>query len=157
MTNKYSLADYIVTISIPAIDGSAPRTINIGGPGDNQDGSFVGEIKVTRTSDLWTTKGDNTGSWVHNKNLDRSGTVTINLNQISDSVIQLMQLCITLEKSKVDPITIGVAPAVANGVTSSFVECYDCYLAKISDQTFGNSAQDQTWTFNVGRVTFDVM
>ena len=54
-TSRYSLADYQATLTVPAIGNSEAETITIGGPGKNGTGSCVGEISVTRNSNLWTT------------------------------------------------------------------------------------------------------
>ena len=82
MIHQYSLADYQLTIGLSDniarqlglrdANGNLLTNFSIGGPGENNEGSFVGQIVVNRTQDLFTTEGDATGSWVHNKNLNRS-------------------------------------------------------------------------------------
>lgn len=157
MTNRYSLADYTVTITVPSdVAGIGGKTITIGGPGENGEGSFVGEIKITRVTDLWKATGDPTGSWVHSKNLDRTGQVSININQVSDNVIKLIQLCTIFETVQATKgLTITVSPAL-DDINTIYAECIDCYIKKIPDQVFGGDAVPQTWEFVVGQVTFPV-
>ena len=102
MIHKYSLADYQLTIGIPQSvaqrlglrdeEGNLLTSFVIGGPGENNEGSFIGQIVATRSNNLWETEGDATGSWVHNKNLNRTGTIELQIRQISDKVIELSQL-----------------------------------------------------------------
>ena len=153
-TSRYSLADYRVTVHIPAINGLAEEEITIGGPGENREGSCVGEIKVTRRAELWTTEGDPTGSWVHNKNLDKTGTVEINLRQVSDYVIKLMMVCAAYESTDSgDGLTITVNPVISEG-TDNFITCNDCYIQKIPDQDYTDTAKEQQWIFTCGQVLF---
>ena len=103
MIHQYSLADYQLIIVIdPTVaqalnlrdeNGNLLSNFSIGGPGENGEGSFVGQILVSRNQELFTTTGDATGSWVHDKNLNRTGTITVEITQISDQVVQLVQLC----------------------------------------------------------------
>lgn len=156
-TSRYSLADYQVTVKIPAIGTGQAETITIGGPGENGQGSCVGEISVTRNSNLWTTEADATGSWVHNKNLDRTGIVRINIRQVSDIVIRLIQVCMAFESADIDStngITITVNPVLNNEGTTQFITCNDCFITKIPDQAFGPTAAEQSWEFTCGQVLF---
>lgn len=165
MTNRYSLADYIVTIKLPGANSLpteyanlANKEIKIGGPGESigSVGSFVGQISISRQSNQWDTVGDNTGSWVHNQNLSKVGTVDIQINQVSDNVIRLIQLCNIYNTTSIrEGLTITVTPAANDSVTT-YANCVDCYPTKISNQVFGNSATNQTWSFTCGMVDFPV-
>lgn len=157
-TSKYSLTDYTVTINVPAIGNIPQQTISIGGMGDNGEGSCVGEISVTRNTNLFETEGDPTGSWVHNKNLDKTGTVTINLRQVSDYVIKLITICSAYEtvQTRSSGLTITITPHFADDVNTQFVECNDCYIQKVPDQIFAATAAEQSWVFTCGQILYTV-
>lgn len=156
MTNRYSLADYQLILTIPdEIPTSviSTRNIAIGGPGENGEGSFVGTITVSRNTDAWKTTGDATGSWVHELSLDKTGICSVNINQISDLVIRLTQLCSIFESIQ------GNYPGLTITINSNSSEdgmpiciCEDCYITKIPDQQFQTASQPQEWRFTCGRV-----
>lgn len=162
-TTVYSLADYKVAIQIPAIPGvpglETAMEFTIGGAGNDYEGSCVGEIRVSRNNDTWTTEADPTGSWVHNKNLDRTGRVQISIRQVSDYIIKFICICQAYEKVSSghgnSGIGITVLPDNGSGA-SGFAQAIDCFPVKIPDQVFGSTAQDQEIVFTSGRVTFTV-
>lgn len=155
--NRYSLADYTVKITFPddlmsGVTKIGGKVITIGGPGETGlEGSFIGEIKIERTSDQWTTTGDPTGSWVHNKNLDRTGKVTLNIRQVSDDVVLLSMLSAIYEKD--DRATKGLTITVFAGKTK-VATAEDCYIVKIPALSFGATAEERVWDFTAGRITF---
>lgn len=163
--NRYSLADYKMVITFPSnFNNTRLGTttgvstlggqISIGGPGDNQDGSFVGNISVRRNKELWTTEGDATGSWVHNKNLDRTGEVDVDITQISDQIITLCYLCDAYD-SVADEINEGLKIEIINAMSNDTIaSATDCYMKKIPDHKFGNTADKLTFSFTCGRVIF---
>lgn len=156
-TSRYSLADYMVTITIPAVGQLVSEQITIGGPGEDGKGSCIGEIKVTRNTDMWSTEADATGSWVHNKTLDKTGTVELNIRQVSNYVIKLMQVCSAYESiaSTAAGLTISVGPANSDtGAVVNFITCEDCFITKIPDQDYADTAAEQTWVFTCGQVKF---
>ena len=157
MVNRYSLADHTVKITLPenlrvgGVDLGG-RVLTSGGPGQNgQDGSFTGSITVRRANPTWNTEGDPTGSWVHNKTLNRTGSVELSLRQVSDDIIRLQMLASIFESDQ-------------NGTRGCLIEVYstdktvakaeDCYITQVPDQVFGESAENQSWTWTSGRVTF---
>ena len=161
-TNRYGLANYEVTVTFPSNADIATSTrlengatsITIGGVGQNgYEGSYIGSVKVTRKNDLWSTEDDPTGSWVHTKNLGRSGTVDVEIWQVSDQIVTLAYSCQAYEsiQNNVDGLTIEVKNTIS-GVTVA--KCYDCLITKIPDQEFGENAVKQTWTFTCGRVMY---
>lgn len=161
-TNRYGLADYELTVNFPSnanfvsslgLDGTM---ITIGGPGQNgYEGSYVGSITVTRKNDLWQTDDDPTGSWVHSKNLGRSGEVEVDITQVSDQIVTLAYLCMAYEsvQESIDGLTLEIKNSMS-GLTVA--KCYDCLIKKIPDQKFGETAERQTWVFTCGRVMFYV-
>ena len=167
-TNRYSLADCLVTIDFPGItdgDRSIPqRTFTIGGPGDsNEAGSYMGEIKITRAVEAFTTEGDYTGSYVHNRNLNKTGTVELTIRQVSDKILQLLYIANAYEgallknfRSSGKGLTITVqVGSNYNGVQDTFITCSDCMINKIPDQVYGETAATQDWTFTAGIIEYE--
>lgn len=163
MINRYSLADYIVSIKIPTIGNFAGGEYKIGGPGDNGEGSYLGEIKVTRNADAFTTEGDVTGSWVHNRNLNKTGTVELTIRQVANEVIKLILAANAYEFATnntpaykgIEGITISISIPQYEDVSTPFVTCEDCMINKIPDQVYGETAATQSWVFTSGRITFN--
>ena len=164
MTNRYSLADYIVTIKVPedtrideAIRG---KSFTIGGPGVAPEGkgSFLGQISVERNVNAWDTEGDRTGSWVHNKNNDKTGHCQIDIRQVSDDVIRLSQMSSVYEKIQehVPGVTITITNSYENNSAGSNIAatCNDCYIEKQPQLILGETAQAQQWIFTCGQVFF---
>ena len=165
MTNRYALSDYQITVSLPdeinarMIARSAGlgnmTSITIGGPGEGEGkyGSFVGSITAKRTKDLWTTEGDATGSWVHSKNLDRTGTIDVDITQVSDQIIQLAYLCDAYES--VQDAVEGLHLEIKNIASGEkIVDAIDCYITKLPDLPLKDTADKLTWTFTCGRIMF---
>lgn len=166
MIHVYSLADHQLTIGIPERvareanlrdeNGNYLQFYQIGGPGENGEGSFVGEIGVERNVELWTTEGDNTGSWVHNKNLNRTGRIRITIKQISDQVIDLIHLCQIYES--ISDNQAGLTLTIntnASDETMPIATGNDCYIVKMPDIPFGNEAANLEWIFTCGQVIYN--
>lgn len=146
MNKRYSLANYIISISpTDSALRSMFGTISIGG-----EGSYLGNISVSQNSNLWSTKGFATGGWVHDKNLDRTGQASLQLNQLSPAIAKLVKLFNIFYAGDYAGSTITVTDLNGNKV----VNCSDCYIQKVPDQVFGESSENQTWSFTCGRVTF---
>ena len=145
---RYSLSRYILTIAIPAKLGFGSKTLSVGG-----EASYLDSITISFNNALWSTTGDATGSWVHTKNLDRTGTVTVSLSQLANNVSQFKTLCSTYfnAESDYDGLTLTLKDIDGNEIAS----CEDCYITKIPDQGFQSTAQQQSWTFTCGKITFN--
>lgn len=163
-TNKYSLADYQISVTLPS-GGNAQALLErsglqndspifIGGAGENGlDGSFVGTISISRSKEVWSTEGDSTGSWVHNKNLDRTGEIKVDITQVSDQIITLAMICNAYQN--LQETVGGLLLTVRNAYDSSLppiAVAYDCYIKKVPDQDFGDSAKQQSFVFTCGRI-----
>ncbi len=168
--NRYALADYEIAITFPnslsygtgttatsfveksGVENDKP--IVIGGPGENGiDGSYTGSITVKRNKELWTTEGDATGSWVHNKNLDRTGTISVDITQVSDQIVTLTYLCSAYEsvQDSIGGLEIEIKNIATNETVASGI---DCYITKIPDHNFKETADRFTFEFTCGRVMF---
>ena len=165
MIHQYSLADYQLTIGWKSIaqilnlrdaEGNLLTNFSIGGPGENGEGSFVGQINVSRSKDLFTTTGDNTGSWVHDKNLDKTGTISIDITQISDDVITLVQLCQIFEaiQSNVPGLELSIN-STASGVSNTMVTGKDCLIRKLPDIPLAENAGRLSWVFTCGQIIYE--
>ena len=159
MTNVYALSDYIITISnVPAgvlLNGATQYSI--GGCGQNgYEGSFLDSITLTRSNNIFSTEGDATGSWVHNKSLNRTGAVSININQISTDIIILSTICKAFENTKDKQYRKGMKITVSPSYNTNLIvaEAYDCFVAKQEDQVLGSNAASQNWQFTSGRIEF---
>lgn len=162
--NRYSLTDYILSVKIPeelrqvfinnndqTIDASS-NVISIGG-----DGSFLGSITISTSSNAqWTTEGDVTGSWVHNKSKNRTGTIQVEINQISDKVKLLERIYSTYYEADTvtEGMTLTVNKATGGGNQEPVCTGTDCYVANRPDIAYGETAATQQWEFTCGRITF---
>lgn len=150
---RYSLASHSVQFAtdneqITKLFGN----LQIGG-----EGNAIGSISASIDATLWSTKTYATGAWVHEKNLSRSGKVTLSISQLAPVVAKLITLCNMFYKDVED----GVDNNSINGLTINIMQgskqvaiCEDCYPTKIPSQDFGESAADQNWEFTSGRITF---
>lgn len=160
MTNIYSLADYIVTLSFTDGDMTGQK-ISIGGPaeasgvsGSNAEGGFIGSIAVSRTNPAWSIDGDVTGGFVHNRNCSRIGEVVIQIRQVSDKVRLLKEVLNRYEQSS-RPRPFNILVTDAYNSSKWVAKCTSCLISKIPNQVFGESAAMQDWAFNAGIVEFN--
>ena len=151
---RYSLARYILTLTLPA-DFDATFTaafgsvVSIGG-----EGSMMNNIKVTQNNNLWETEGDVTGGYVHNQNLDRTGTCEVTIKQVSEAVAKFIRLCNCFYTSDL-PYSKGVYIQVKDNEGNVVATCEDCFIQKPADQEFADKAGDQSWIFTCGKVVFN--
>ncbi len=149
---RYSLSDYIATVSIPnnvkSVLGFTDPTLSFGG-----EGSYLGHISVSQRNDTWRTEGDNTGSWVHIKNLDRTGEVRISLNMLSPKTIQLTKLFNLYYNS--DIVDEGVEITISNAASSIIVTCIDCYITRMPELDISDEPGTREWVFTCGKVVIN--
>lgn len=147
---RYALADYLLTISIPTEIASdfGAETITIGG-----EGSYLDSLTISSSTELFQTKGDATGGWVHVKNLDRSGTITLTIQQVSDDVAKLKRLFNVFYSlsTESDGLTLTIKSSVSNNVVAI---CNDVVIAKVPDQSFSSDVATQQWTLNAGQIVY---
>lgn len=162
MMNRYSLTDYILSVKVPdelrsvfLTDGDTieakANSISIGG-----DNSYVGQISVQMRTAQWNTEGDPTGSYVHNKSKDRTGTIEVQINQVSDKVALLVRLYETYYSadSITEGLTLTISKATGNGNQEAICTGTDCYIQQIPNIQYGNTAGNQDWQFTCGRIAF---
>lgn len=159
---RYSLTDYILSVKVPdelrdvfltssseTTDESANR-ISIGG-----DGSYLGNIK-TSGSTQWDTQGDATGSWVHNKNKSKVGTLSVEINQLSDVVLKLTRLIETYYSADTvtSGLTLTISKATGAGNSIDVCTCIDCYITKQPDGGWSDKADNMNFEFTCGKITY---
>lgn len=145
---RYSLAETIISIkSNDSQINSMFGTISIGG-----EGSTVGSINTSMNNDsMWSTEGFATGGWVHSKNLDRTGSISVDVNQLAPIVSKLKQLYNVFFSGEYDGFTITVSNMSGQKICTGD----DCYLKSMPAQNFASSASSQTWTFTCGKLTYN--
>ena len=158
----YSLADYTLSVKVPDelreifltgtsdTNDASDNTITIGGTD-----SYMGSIQIRLATPQWSTNGDSTGSWVHNKSLDRHGTVQVEINQVSDMSALLTRLFQTYYSadSTTEGLTITIQKMVA-GEPKQVCSCEDCYISNMSNIQYGDSARNIEWEFTCGNIVF---
>ena len=150
---KYSLANYILSIKIPQeLKAVFGEDFIVGGAGDNQRGSYTTSIDVSRNQDLYTLKADATGSWVHEKNLNQSGTISVNLNQMAPVGAKLTKLFYALSAYSGNQ---EITMTICGNDSTPIITANDCVLANIPDLQLQSSVNDRTWTFNCGQVIYN--
>lgn len=143
---RYSLANHILSIESndPSIQ-SIFDTVSIGG-----EGSHIGSISINQNSSLWTTNGFATGAWTHDKNLDRTGTVVIVINQLSDDVAKFIRMCNMFYSGDYGGFTL----TLTNNIGEKLATCIDSYIQGIPSQDFAANSGNQRWTFTCGKIAF---
>lgn len=151
MTNIYSLADYTVSFKAGGVE------VKIGGTAEssgsvNQKSGYLNRIILRRTNNAWDTASDVTGGFVHNRNLSKIGTVTVQINQISDNIARLLYILKAYENSTT-PVPFDIY--ITQNGNVEVATCKSCLIQKASDQTFGESADYQEWVFTCGEIIFN--
>lgn len=144
---RYCLANYILTADIPEDIGFGTQSVSIGG-----EGSYLNSITVSLSQNLFETSGDNTGSWVHTKNLNKTGTVVVSIKQVSDKITTFKTLVNIY--SNLNTEAAGMTLTLRDMLNNTICVCEDCLIQKITNQTFTNSPESQSWTFTCGKISF---
>ena len=149
---RYSLANYTLAITLPSelatiLGLTGSESLVVGG-----EGSYLDTFAVELDNDMFSTKGDATGSWVHDKNLSRVGKAEISLNQLSDRVAKFKKIVNIYYQSGTDYD--GVNLSLVDNQGNEIAICVDCYFIKIPRQEFGQESGNQTWSLTCGQITF---
>lgn len=149
---QYSLLDYTLSVIIkeaPGADANALEVdIPIGGAG-----KYLGSITVTKSTDNVTKTVDATGAGVFSFSNDHSGTVDIEISQVSDVVGEIIKKIV--DKYYQDYDTAGietdwkrtVLDIVISKNDQKVVEATDCMLVKMPDLGIGNEVATRTFSF----------
>lgn len=113
------------------------------------DGSFV---TAERNADAWTTKAGAQGDVVRTKNLDRTGTVKVSLQQ-SSAANDLLSA-----QARIDELTnFGTQPVQIqdlNGTT--LVHATNAWVKKYPNVEFGKELSAREWVFECETLDFTV-
>lgn len=144
---KYSLLDYVLTISLPTKLRTALgiTTISVGG-----EGSYLDNFTFAMATNTWAVKGDATGSWIHEKSNDRTGTASITLNMMSPQIMVLTRLFNTYFTA--DNVAEGVTITLSDAASNTVVTCNDCFVQKLPDLTIKASPDTREWNFVCGQI-----
>lgn len=147
---RYSLSDYKLSISLPSSFAAAIglEKFSVGG-----EGSYLGSITVSLANDTFTTEADSTGGWYHNKSLARNGTVSIDVNQLADSITRLKRI-FNMYYNVEDDYD-GMTMVLTDRQNNVVATMEDCFITKPADQVYGATAASQTWTVTCGRITLN--
>ena len=142
----YSLANYKLSVYIeePALRAAFGSSIIFGG-----NGSQLESISVNISGSIFDVQGYATGGYVFSKNYDRSGTISLNLNQTSEDVSKLKNLINMYYSGDYGPLTM----VLTNNENEKVIDLVDCLPNGIPNQEFRSSAGTQSWGFDVGRIT----
>lgn len=149
---RYSLTDYILSIKLPTSLSQALNldkdVIEIGG-----EGSYLDSITISLNSNLVETTADSTGSWIHDFNYAKNGTISISINQVSAKIARFKQITNIFYNAgeKYEGLTL----TVTNRAQEQIVDAKDCYFQRIPDQNYQNTAQNQTWILTCGAIYFN--
>lgn len=142
---RYSLADYILSIKANDSRLSLFGTVTVGGEGNALD-----SVQIELDGNMWETTSYATGAWVHDKNLSRSGRISISLSQLSDQVAKFKQLTNIFYSGDYQGLTVTLSDSTGSKIAT----CTDCYFVKIPNQKFGSKAENQTWELTSGKIIF---
>ena len=158
--NKFSLSNYSIRIVFPKINGDAAGSIEYPDSGNIRnfpmveiggEGDYIGSASVARSTNIWTKETDATGAYVFNQNLDRSGEVSVDIKQVSDKVLNLYYYSTSIYENT--NLQGGAYISIQrNGET--IVECEDCFIEKVPNLPFQAAAQNLSWRFLSGRITY---
>ena len=138
---QYSLLDYTMTIT----SKSTGITYNIGIGGI---GSYLGSITVAKSTDQITKTVDATGSGVFSYSHDHSGTIDIEVSQVSNTVNQIIENIMNYYYSETQGdykkglVDIEI---FRNGVKA--VDATGCMLSKMPDLAIGSEVAMRTFSF----------
>lgn len=146
---RYSLSDYIMSITID--DSIISNQLNVREISVGGEQSYLGLIEVNVPNSIYSTEGDNTGSWVHNKTLNKTGTVSLSINQLSPQIKTFITICnIYYKHANNTGMTITIKDRGNNIITTA----NDCYIQGIPRQSLGATASMQSWVFTCGEIIF---
>lgn len=146
---KYSLAYYTLTLKTddPELN-SIFSELSFGG-----NGSAVGEITASYSNDLWSRSDYATGGYVHEQNLNRSGKITVSVNQLCKHIGKLINLC-NAYYGKAETVGLnGLTISLTDGDGKEILSAIDCVPVKIQDQKYSEKSGNQDWEFDCGEIT----
>lgn len=151
---NYSLADYDFAIRSIDRDGTVNDKFNLtlGGAGN-----FLGSVKVDFDGEVWSKEADVLGNVVFTKSYDRSGSITISLNMLSENVQWFNRILQVYYSGAIrssnysqedDPMfSINIYRAGVSKSSTPEVEATYCMLKANPSIEFGDTAAMREYTF----------
>lgn len=151
---RYSLANYTLGIKLPSdfasrIGLTDNENLIVGG-----EGSYLDSFSVEMDTEMYKTKGDATGSWVHDRNLSKVGKVTISLHQLSNKISKFIKISNLYYSANESYEGFELTLYSNDNQTNTILNCKDCYFQKIPNQEFGQESGNQSWVITCGAITF---
>jgi hypothetical protein len=140
---QYSLLDY--NISITAKTTGITYSIPVGGIG-----SYLGSITVAKSTDQISKTVDATGSGVFSYSHDHSGTIDIEISQVSEKVGDIINKIMdyyhseTIGDWKKGLVDIEITKI---GQSKPVIDASDCMLVKMPDLAIGAEVAMRTFSF----------
>jgi len=146
----YSLSKYLLSLQLPEAFASSVGLGNNSSLVIGGEGSYLDTLSYDYNSDMYTTKADATGSWVHDKNLDLSGKITISIHQLSPSISLFKKIVKLYYQSgnDYDGLTLTLKDLSGNEIMTAL----DCFFIKIPTQEFKAESDNQSWDLTSGRI-----
>jgi len=139
MVKQYSLLDFSLSITFKKITYNIP----VGGIG-----SYLGSIKISKATDNITKTVDATGSGIFAYSHDHSGTVDIEISQVSVDVAKIINNVMDYYQSVEDGNwkkgLVGIS-IMKNG--DKIMDATDCMLLKMPDLELGAEVTTRTFSF----------
>jgi len=141
MVKQYSLLDFSLSID-SKVDGIT-YNVPIGGIG-----SYLGSIKVAKSTDNVSKTVDATGSGIFAYTHDHSGTVDIEISQVSEKVGQIINKIIDYYHSETQgDWKKGLIDITISKNNVAYLVATDCMLTKMPDLEMGAEAGMRTFSF----------
>ena len=137
---QYSLLDFSISITFKK------KTYNIPLGGF---GSYLGNISISKNTDNISTTVDSTGSGVFSFSADNSGTIEIEITQVSDKISQIIQNMQNYYQSTVSgDWKNALVDITIHKNAIPIIEATNCMLVKMPDWTAGPEVSTRTYSFS---------
>lgn len=143
---QYSLLDYSLSITLrSSTSADATETVfnvPIGGAGN-----YLGSIKFTKSTDNVSKFVDATGAGVFAFTNDHSGTVDIEISQVSDAIADIITQLADKYHGDKGFWRDALIDIVMNKGTQPVIEATNCMLVKMPDFVVANEPAQRTFSF----------
>jgi hypothetical protein len=121
--------------------------------------SYVGSIEFKYKEQQWEVTGDPTGSWVHSKNRNRTGTCSLSMQQVAYKTAFLIKIFNIyfndINSDNEDCILDGMDLYIVDRKGRKLMSADDCYIASVPQMAFGEKPKELSWEFNCGRIIYE--
>jgi hypothetical protein len=141
---QFSLLDYTLSIYAKSTDGrTRGRSLNIPIGGS---GKYLGSIKFTKSTDNVSKTVDATGAGVFGFTNDHSGTVDIEISQVSDAIKQILfRLANSYHNNNWKNTMVDIVMFKGSG--TKVIEATNCMLVRMPDLEVASEVATRTFSF----------